>query len=232
MHSQRVGVLVIAAAFLSGYLVTACRLCPAVDSGVVDDAGDIRAYYSTLYFLEIHNAASDRVRIQITMQAQWFWTPLEPLGQQLSTTSVVFPVESGEKRKFRMVAGPGRLAFSENNVHVRFFRAIRFFAPGAETPHASYTYPSFDCSVRDPDTWWGDDPACSDDTFVYDSADETTERLFVQSPDRPFFLERDKEDSDLGRLVIASVPRAISDASDIAVGVGDADEPKRSRRAK
>ena len=34
------------------------------------------------------------------------------------------------------------------------------------------------------------------------------ERLFVESPDRPFYLERDSEDPELGRIVITFVPSA------------------------
>ena len=50
---------------------------------------------------------------------------------------------------------------------------------------------------------------CSDDTKSFRRhPDGVEELLFVESPDRPFYLERDKEDLDLGRIVITFVPDA------------------------
>ena len=49
---------------------------------------------------------------------------------------------------------------------------------------------------------------------IIDRPDGTTERLFVESPDRPFYLERDKEDPELGRLVITFVPGADAGSGD------------------
>ena len=53
-----------------------------------------------------------------------------------------------------------------------------------------------------------------DDTLIFHrSSDGATENLFVESPDRPFYLERDKEDPALGRLVITFVPSSTPDAA-------------------
>ena len=53
-----------------------------------------------------------------------------------------------------------------------------------------------------------------DDTlfYYYDPADGVKEYLFVESPDRPFYLERDSDDPDLGRIVITFVPHPDDDA--------------------
>ncbi len=40
------------------------------------------------------------------------------------------------------------------------------------------------------------------------------ERLFVRSAARPFYLERDKQDGDLGRMVVTFVPGADAVAGD------------------
>ena len=44
--------------------------------------------------------------------------------------------------------------------------------------------------------------------------DKRGESLFVESADRPFYLERDNDDSDLARIVITFVPSAEPDAED------------------
>ena len=42
---------------------------------------------------------------------------------------------------------------------------------------------------------------------VYIRTDGAVDRLFLESPDRPFYLERDRANSGLGRMVITYVPR-------------------------
>ena len=47
-----------------------------------------------------------------------------------------------------------------------------------------------------------------DEDFLFGEAvDSITEALFVPSPSRCVYLERDKDDSELGRLIISSVPQ-------------------------
>ena len=47
--------------------------------------------------------------------------------------------------------------------------------------------------------------------LVYTRSDGMEERLFVESPERPFFFERDHEDGRLSRLVITFVPKGEED---------------------
>ena len=53
--------------------------------------------------------------------------------------------------------------------------------------------------------------------FYYDRADGVREYLFVESADRPFYLERSKEDPDLARIVITFVPSVDDGGSRVAV---------------
>ncbi len=97
---------------------------------------------------------------------------------------------------------------SPANELIRWFRGIRFYDGDSDTPYRSYEYPSRGC---------GEDPMCwayVDDTlfYYYDPADGVKEYLFVESPDRPFYLERDSDDPDLGRIVITFVPHPDDDA--------------------
>ncbi len=86
-----------------------------------------------------------------------------------------------------------------DNVLVRNFSLIEFYEMGADSPYIRYVYRSFSCG---PDRYTVDD-----DTFcVYERRDGSKDRLFVKSPHRPFYLERDQEDLDLGRVVITFVP--------------------------
>ena len=76
---------------------------------------------------------------------------------------------------------------------------MHFFLEGDAEPYRSYTY-------RD---WGCDGPCESDDRYRFaTSPDGTRDRLFVESPGRPFYLEHDKEDHDLARIVITFVPGA------------------------
>ena len=97
----------------------------------------------------------------------------------------------------------------EDNYLVRSFRRIGFFQEDSDASYKSYDYPLAGCR----DVPLGSD--CSDDMWIsYTRSDGPGERLFVRSPDRPFYLERDGEDLDLGRIVITFVPDA--DASSAA----------------
>ena len=80
------------------------------------------------------------------------------------------------------------------------FREIFFYAPGAEKPFVGYADGHLGC-LR---AWlyFGRDTPC-----MYDEggALERRDSLFRESPDRPFYLERDADDEELGRLVITFV---------------------------
>ena len=83
----------------------------------------------------------------------------------------------------------------EPNVLVRGFSRIRFYDERAEDPYRTYDYPH--------SSWAG-----SDAQYQHQLSDGTWERLFVESPDRPFYLERDDDDPELARIVITFVPSA------------------------
>ena len=75
-----------------------------------------------------------------------------------------------------------------------------FFREGASQPYRSFVYLTRLCD--------GSSDSCSDERFYHRSSNGTWERLFVESPDRPFYLQRDKDDPDLARIVITFVPSA------------------------
>ena len=136
--------------------------------------------YAAAYELEVVNQARDRVRISV------------------AGVTRIFGLNSGERRTFRIsLLGP-RDSPADNDL-VRNVATVGFYLPDAVVPYEIHRY----------GTWWC--PDSDDDTLcVYRRYDGATERLFVKSPDRPFYLERDKENPDLGRLVITFVPGAES----------------------
>ena len=82
----------------------------------------------------------------------------------------------------------------------------------SETPYKSYFYQAVRCGD-------GADTECegpgAEVGWIFTRSDGTMERLFVRSPDRPFYLEPDQEDGDyVGRLVITFVPSADQDPVD------------------
>ncbi len=81
---------------------------------------------------------------------------------------------------------------------VRNFASIEFFDEEADRPYKVYRYGYPRCP--------GGGHHCDDEMLVYGSR----ERLFVESPTRPFYLARDKDDLDLARIVITFVPSAES----------------------
>lgn len=136
--------------------------------------------YAAAFDLEVVNEASDRVRIGI------------------GGVRGIFDLESTERRTFRLsVLGP-RDSPADNDL-VRGVSRVAFYHADAVVPYEIHRYGTRWCPDSD------DDTLC-----VYDRFDGATARLFVKSPDRPFYLERDEENPDLGRLVITFVPGAES----------------------
>lgn len=185
-----VGVLVVMVAVLAGYIVTACREAqPTVE-------------YSARYYLEVANDAADSARVRIDFDGQDFEDTTTGV-QRSRFGSGIIALRSGERRKFKMtVFGPKDSP--EDNLFLTAFGSIYFFFDAnSGTPYRSYEYPIGGC---------GDAPGCrdsSDETRIYHRhPDGTKERLFVESSDRPFYLERDKEDPELRRIVITFVPDA------------------------
>ena len=191
-HGQNkfVRVLVVAAAVLSGYSVVACRMGePTVD-------------YFTEYDLEIVNRAPENVRIRIHIGGQRFKDVATGVRSPLGSGSGIVSLKNDEIRTFEMsLLGPQDSP--EDNYLVRSFRRIGFFEENSNASYKSYDYPFAGCGEVPPGS------ECSDDMWIsYTRSDGPGERLFVSSADRPFYLERDGEDMDLGRIVITFVPDA------------------------
>lgn len=81
------------------------------------------------------------------------------------------------------------------NRGISSFAEIQFYDRDSEDPYRSYSYMSARC-----EDW----PACN--RVIHLSTDGTWKNLFMESPQRPFYLERDGEDPDLARIVITFVP--------------------------
>ena len=190
-----VGVFVVVVAALSGYSFSACRI------------GQPKVDYIAEYDLEVVNDAPELIRIRIDVGDQDFKDietgVRDPHGSGLIT------LRSREKKEFEMsLLGP--MDSPEDNYLVTSFGSIAFFEENHDAPYKRYEYllVSYDslprgCAEFPPA------PDCSDDAWLFERRPEgTEERLFVESPDRPFYLERDKEDPDLARIVITFVPEA------------------------
>ncbi len=179
---------------MAGYFVTGCRLAQPVVT------------YRARYYLEVVNRSTDRVLVNISVGAHDFIQI--PAGTR--SWSGIFALASGERRTFKMSAVGSRDA-PDDNRRVRSFSSIRFYDAESDVPYRRYGYGFAECD---------DGPDCSDagdDTLYYtERRHGTKDFLFVESPDRPFYLERDKEDPDLARLVITFVPSA--DASSPSAG--------------
>ncbi len=84
----------------------------------------------------------------------------------------------------------------QNNTLVWAFTEIHFFEEESEDPYRSYVYPTAWCN-----------PDCHYDTNVrHRSSHGRWESLFAEYRDRPLYLERDRDDPDLARIVITFVP--------------------------
>lgn len=109
-------------------------------------------------------------------------------------------MDPGEKRTFEMAGALGGDS-DRDNLFLRLFRELHFYDAESDTPYRSYVYWPRRV-IRDPP----DANPAVDEAILYERSDGSMDRLFVRSPERPFYLERDKEDGDLGRLVITFVP--------------------------
>ena len=199
MLSHYEGLVVLKAAVLAGCFVTACQV-----AGHWEPAAE--------YSLEIVNDSADGVRMNVGMRGHKFLDmlidPREPF------TNGIVALEGGERRRVEMSTGIGAEDSQEDSYLVRDFREIHFFDPGKSVPYRSYEYERIGCVG-----------GCGSDhtLFLHVRSDGVEERLFLESPDRPFYLERDKEDGDLARIVITFVPSADE-------GSGNGVEPVEARR--
>ena len=191
----------VAAAVLTGFLVSSCCLFVDCDSYFIMD-------FATVYSLEIVNKATEPVRVDVSITVGTFLDAdpeqLTPEQRRSRSWSGIVTLGTGERSAFRIsVLGGEGLPSNDDGELVRHFRTIRFFAANSDTPYRIYKYPFSGCRpafCNDPD----------DDTSYahFTSVGGPPEFLFVESPDRPFYLERDKDDLDLGRIAITFVPEA------------------------
>ena len=155
--------------------------------------------YDVEFYLEIVNESSAAVRVQIGMKNSDFRIPSEE-RYNLHRRSGIFVLASNERMIFAMethgyVPADGRF--------VRDLREVYFYADDSETPYKSFLYPGYRCEGVSTC-----EDAADDTTVVHLRSDGVRENLFVESPERPFYLERDEEHVDLGRIVITYTPSA------------------------
>ena len=190
-HRHRAA-LVILSAVLLGCIVTACQ------PGIHRDP-------SASFSLEIANDAADRVRVNVKIKGMRFHDvftdPREPFAKGIVT------LESGERRTFEMSSGIGPEDSQEDSRLVIEFGEVHFFEPGRSVPYRSYEYEPVGCVGG----CGGDDTL-----YLHVRSDGVAEPLFLESPNRPFYLERDTEDGDLARIVITFVPDAENGVGEMA----------------
>ena len=169
-------------------LTGAVMACPVEPIGEAKPVVDCVQRYS----LEVVNGASGRVRVRLGV-----WGFING-----DNDSGIIVLESDEKEILEVSTGPtGCHESQETNALVRSFGTVEFFDQGRSEPYRTYRYETYRCP-RFPA------PCTSDEEYIYQSADGTRERLFVESSDRPFYLERDEDVPDLARIVITFVPGA------------------------
>ena len=182
-HRTRLFRLLIAAvAATTGCLVTACQ-----PSGPRDP--------SVWWSFEVANEADDRVRVQIALEG--FGIPL-PWDQEEAGSLVL---EVGERRSFRLTGGIGEDSSKDGGALLLHFNGLDFFGEESDVAYRSYRYTERWLDRRSEHPGFGTQ-------WIYRRSDGTEERLFAKSPERPFYLERDTEDMDVGRVVITFVPSA------------------------
>ena len=153
--------------------------------------------------LEVINESGDRIRIRIAMRDDASF--LVPRGSGTDYygyghSSGIFDLDGDQRRTLAMSSGVGPRDSLVNVRYVRLFAELHFYRNGAHIPYRSYVY----------DTWWcGPDLADDTSCVYYRRSDGVVDRLFVKSPNRPFYLERDDEDLDLARLVITFEPSGV-----------------------
>lgn len=183
-----------AGAALAGCFIAAC---PVVDPLGRPEPVECEQYYS----LEIANEATDRVRLRVKLMNQFFVLTRRDSG--------VIELARGERKTFDVsfgFVGCDEFDLWENNRLVALFSDISFYGEGSSVPYRTYAYAYSTTNCPDSAA------PCSGDEerYVHLSSDGTRQKLFVKSPYRPFYLERDKNDPDLARIVITFVPSAES----------------------
>ena len=182
----------IVAATSMAWLVMACPVSPPnpVAMGVTDSYCDLHGS-----FLEVANETPDHVRVVIALKEasivfDWNTDGTPHIGSETGLVAL----EGNEAREFDLNGGPcepGR-----DNWLATSFAEITFFDEGSTEPYRTYSYQLARCG----------DEECSEERYIFLSADGTLEKLFVEAPYRPFYLETYK--GWLARIVITFVPSA------------------------
>lgn len=126
-------------------------------------------------------------------------------GAEGRHASGIFDLSADEKKTFFLDVKNDLRATPDDNRQMRGFSEIQFYDETGDEPYKSYRYEMV--------LYCGSGAFCllvyvdvADEEVAYVRADGLRERLFVKDPDRPFYLERDREDWGLGRVVITFVP--------------------------
>ena len=178
--------------------------------GVVTDP-DLGPCCAVDFTLELVNGTGGQVRVQLTMMRGYGddYTTIRPHGEDFSgddySKSGIVDLDAGERRLF-LVHGRFFDASAPYNLYVGSVGSVQFYHKGDDAAYKSYVFVAFGCGT--------DLSACDrpiDDAQVYHrSSAGTADTLFIESSDRPFYLERDKNDSALGRVMITSVPTSVA----------------------
>lgn len=135
-------------------------------------------------------------------------------GEEGRHASGIFDLSADEKKTFFLDLKNDRgTATPDDNRQMRGFSEIQFYDETDDEPYKSYRYEMVLYCGLTVGCWviYGDFP---DEEVAYVRTDGLRERLFVKDPDRPFYLERDREDWGLGRVVITFVPAAEREAEE------------------
>ena len=190
---------------------TISRLVLTVVFTVLAGCVEPTADHVALYYLEVANDAAHHAFVRVrfghhTDRGLFYDHKFKDMATGVTipygSGSGILALMSGERRTFEATALDMRDSAEDNGL-VRSFSRIEFFEESSDAPYRIYYYLIGRC--RDIPS----DSDCSDDAWTHRRyRDLKDERLFVESPNRPFYLERDKEDPELGRIVITFVPSA------------------------
>ncbi len=154
------------------------------------------------YTLEVVNEANEPASVRLGIRGDGFRVRWDGPGFEYRSTSDLIHLDTKESRTFAMLYSSDGLDpdSAADNFLIREFFQIQFFREDTDRPYKVYGYAHSRCP--------GGEYRCDDEMLVYGSR----QRLFVESPTRPFYLERDEDDLDLARIVITFVPSPESGA--------------------
>lgn len=163
------------------------------------------------FSFEMVNGTSERIRLQVAMIEGHFRDYPSVAGDDYSRTEI-YEMNSGARRTFAMHSEYGVVDSATDGGYIRGLGAVYFYDELARIPYRGYVYLGSGCGVELTVCGASDDGK----SIRHRSLDGTTESLFSESTERPFYLEVDSDNPDLGRLVITSVPTAIPDGPPVS----------------